>query len=1458
MEDHQYHGKCIDSGTPANFPRRSDFTTLNYRNIPVSKSVIKSVKALKPKGDSKVLFLPNDIRAMDYKSGGTSDYRIFMFGITMDGSKSLVVLKNIPVYFDIRYPNDVVNADNFDIASSRFISRVRENYLMNTKYERAYPLQSKIETVWGYPLKGFHKKPVPYLRVWFNTLYRRKEALDKLQPYDVEHANVCAQPYELASNDTSNEYHNKISRDFKYYTCGWNYFTSGRVVNSSIYSNNCKYVFEVDVADFHAYDLTPMDLLTPREGDSEEEIARRKHKNVEIAAINKDREERKNKFGFVLEKDRTMTCAWDIETHNELISDKFKSANQFEIFMICLTFHWHHSQDALVKVCLVNKPTNPDDGWLTIVCDNERALLNAFIEILARMAPDVMCAFNGGNFDWNCTNIKLRHYKMENVFKTRVSCLKFTDDYERKKYRIDRPVKIKISADQPTYEMTICDLPGMIDTDVMPVFKQLYTRSEIGRFQGLNFFAQKNKLGSKEDMPYKVMFAIYEGKRVLEYDTKRQRVVSQRDATPEENLEDMREVARYCVKDALLCQQLYAVRNILFDKRELSNMSRVTLWDSFYRAGGSKVLNTLGFYCDWYDEQEDIKFNIMFDNHHHKKKNLSYPGGYVPEPERGLENKEPVTGLDFTSLYPSLQMTYNFSPDKTVKDPAVAVKLKEEGYELHDVHVPVTIKSKDINGVEVTTTEDQYGWVVRHSEHKPVNQRLPGESMGIIPYILRKLFAERLKVKLEKLALEEQEESMKVQGLDNTDEFTDVLFRLDATDTKQKAMKVIMNTFYGKAGDSSSSIFELLVSGGITEMGQRNIKFVAKLAEDIGCRRKYGDTDSVYVTCPRSTYEELDAQYARDVALLHVEDPNRKAGESTISPDVAEDNKSAYHALTLAYHEEKVRLTMKRVAEIRDYINKALIADNGTKYLKIAYEEVLYPAYFTGKKKYFGIAHMGEPKFTEIKTIGDIFVRGIDIIKQGQTELAKKVGFELMKDILNLFNKRSMMELVKEKIRTIYTTTWDTNYFVQKLKYRPDKKNVRVHRFVDRMKEERRIYENDPILSLLYRVPEAGEPFECVVVKKSPIYTTEYKQVKVNVGDQMEYVEVYEHSLTTDYPMEIDMDYYIRGSIIGLFARFLSYYPEFNASTDAELIKKATKYVGGLCKQIQEESGVVESVVTDEEMQRNRKWFTNSKSKFTKHLQKSMCGGAAILSQFETDERGVAKAPPTKILTTVFDKINDKAINVAVKGIDNNYGKHMISRMMALNNIRAELFDDVVNNVVVSLPPHASDDVRTQITRMYAERANLPTLTYVKLNALYGVNGSITHMRNTIVKSRIGMLKEKLGTIYGELFKIASVRDTSVMRLVQDRNTEKTDEEVNVDEEDLDHLLALSEDQREVIAEVNKIFNDLVTLHRITHKDMLVRCAISAKISQIDEHKFVVKDVEVPKELLGLDLIAMD
>src|SRR5436305_15228160 len=121
----------------------------------------------------------------------------------------------------------------------------------------------------------------------------------------------------------------------------------------------------------------------------------------------------------------------------------------------------------------------------------------------------------------------------------------------------------------------------------------------------------------------------------------------------------MCEVANYCIIDVLHCQELLVKLSVINDYREVASIAYVSLFDAHYRANGMKVRNLLGAYAI----KRDIVFSTRVCENIEKGK---YPGAYIFLPKKGIKTKRPVTGLDFASLYPSLIMTYNLSPEKFI------------------------------------------------------------------------------------------------------------------------------------------------------------------------------------------------------------------------------------------------------------------------------------------------------------------------------------------------------------------------------------------------------------------------------------------------------------------------------------------------------------------------------------------------------------------------------------------------------------------------------------------------------------------------------------------------------------------------------------------------------------------------------------------------------------------------
>lgn len=1343
--------KHIDYNELDNLPSRNDF---------IDKELNDQIKE-DIKDRKNVYFMPNTVEESTRYSKGVNKYIVYIIGVLGDGTRAMVTLENIEVYFDTLV-EDCETAEG-----------LKAN--MQTNFQKKGIYYTKVEIVKGYKQNEFSTKPSDWIRFHFNNLKDRHDAILYVHKLDRPGWDGVVDGYQekrkTANDDDGGFIHNfyfpKIARERAFNTCGWNRlpaecYSFTKLGSNNHPSTNCDYCFYVDVGNY-------------------------------LPASDQEMKEY-----YWAARDKTLNMTWDIETYTH--SDQSGAPptpedTNWDVFMICMTFHWFYTSDALIKVCLVDKMTAGtndlneyvfyDDEEIEeeahkllkkhkighkvtideepvlldkfrkqtkekqsicnyiIECGNERNILMAFTRIIKRMSPDMITAFNGGGFDWPMVREKLRRYSLLTTFKKSISTFPLNiyttksghtgGDTEDKIYKYSwSNERVKISAEE-MLTMLRLNIPGILDTDCMIVFKQMYPRSEVKNQYSLNFFLKKNKLKGKQDLPYKTMFKFY--KQALDVTERKKEVAievtdaiitkmltlgkdpneiqtivnAKRDEIVERKMQDlylqvrknMAEVAKYCVVDAFRCQQLYNIRAIVSEKREIGNGAYVPLFAAFYRAGGMKVRHIVGNACYNYDKVADCK--IMFSNARPSNKKVKFPGAWVFPPKKGLNTKRPVVGLDFASLYPSLMMCYNLSPEKSIEDRPGAKKMVEEleqtGYILHRIDFVAEVT--DDNAPDCGSHFPVGGWTVRHSNvHNPgdkvdfiVNgvphkrqgeEPLPGEMMGIFPSTELKLYNERRVMKKRFVALDRLIERMEVIVAENEkignypydyssiteadlektgytreqllNELTrdtildEIIFDCNKTNAKQKAKKIFMNTFYGEQGNTLSSIFKLLVAGGVTAGGQYNIKMVAELCASMQYFVWYGDTDSCYISSPDSLFENVDHIYelfagnaktmiskyngeditykdipehdvefiAGKFILSHTayreaykkEEGKLKCKEVTleefnlsneenykkyceeifrIATEVSASNitdtqrkhlwKLTFYRLREEYWIMMVQITRRDLTRLADYVNDHLKRENGTGYLRMDYEEVLFPVVFTGKKKYFGFQHLEEENFHP--KAKDIFIRGIDIIKQGQSDLAREIGMEIIEEVCSVFNDSEMIDLVHQKIKQIYATKWDLRHFILNAKYRPHKKNVSINTFADRMRDRHSKYNDsngpwfDPIKAATHAPPEAGDPFQYVVVKRDQSYDIRGRKIDLKKGDRMEYVAVYEASQETEDPYHIDLNYYMEGAIQGLFARFIAYREEFVAPAnidvdqeDAYSIKLSKKYVEEYCNKI--------------------------------------------------------------------------------------------------------------------------------------------------------------------------------------------------------------------------------------------------------------------------------------------------
>ncbi|RHZ74789.1 hypothetical protein Glove_219g177 [Diversispora epigaea] len=488
-----------------------------------------------------------------------------------------------------------------------------------------------------------------------------------------------------------------------------------------------------------------------------------------------------------------------------------------------------------------------------------------------------------------------------------------------------------------------------------------------------------------------------------------------------------------------------------------------------------KVRNLLGAYA--------FKRGMVFSTRVCKNiEKGKYSGAYVFPPKKGIESKRSVTGLDFASLYPSLMMAYNLSPEKIISSLDDADIAEENGNSLHEINFPFN-------------NHTIHAWCVRHNNQP--------EKKGLYPTVLEELFNRRagLKVQLAslkkkrdqlgKLISSAKEKGKRIPEKSNL-EYSSLCFDYNCLNSKQTAVKLYMNTFYGEAGNPKSPIFLRELAGGTTSAGQYNIKLVGEYVEKKGFGIKYGDTDSLYLTCPDKYYKECDRGFSKN-----------------------ELSKEAYWT-------EMVKVIMDIMKRLCDQVNVYLKIKSGTSYLKMAYEEVLFPVCFTGKKKYFGVGHVDDVNFKP----KDLFIKGIDTVKQGKSQLFKSIGNRIMWRAMDIDNTHSLHEIVEDVLKEAITNPgqWDFDQFIETDAWKPNVDNKRVQRFIGRM---RRKYEN--------KIPGLGECFSYVMIHPDSLFDLSGKKLTLRKADQMEFADVAKES-----NKKLDLSHYFENTINGLCARHRS------------------------------------------------------------------------------------------------------------------------------------------------------------------------------------------------------------------------------------------------------------------------------------------------------------------------------
>ncbi len=285
-------------------------------------------------------------------------------------------------------------------------------------------------------------------------------------------------------------------------------------------------------------------------------------------------------------------------------------------------------------------------------------------------------------------------------------------------------------------------------------------------------------------------------------------------------------IAKYCLQDCDLVLTLMAKLDTLVNARGMADVCKVPMDYVLRRGQGIKIFSAVLYYASQRDQILRVQEAMEGDT--------GYEGAIVLPPKIGMYLDQPVSVLDFNSLYPSNMIAYNLSPDTLVSmrvyneegqlvgsegyAKTEFARLEEAGYVLDEVEY-------DVPGGKTVCTYIQ-------TTPEPM-------TVGILPKTLDILLKKRkeFKEKMEDHYYDEAQRSV-FNGL-------------------QLAYKVVANSVYGQTGSRTSPIRKLCVAACTTAAGRKALFTAKRIAEsEYGAEVVYGDTDSIFIKFPTKDLAE--------------------------------------------------------------------------------------------------------------------------------------------------------------------------------------------------------------------------------------------------------------------------------------------------------------------------------------------------------------------------------------------------------------------------------------------------------------------------------------------------------------------------------------------------------------------------------------------------------------------------
>jgi DNA polymerase delta subunit 1 len=324
-------------------------------------------------------------------------------------------------------------------------------------------------------------------------------------------------------------------------------------------------------------------------------------------------------------------------------------------------------------------------------------------------------------------------------------------------------------------------------------------------------------------------------------------------------------IAKYCIQDCDLVLTLMAKLDTIVNARGMADVCKVPMEYVLRRGQGIKIFSAVVYYASQRDQILQVQSAAEFDT--------GYEGAIVLPPKIGMYLDQPISVLDFNSLYPSNMIAYNLSPDTLVCERefdedgnkirhdgmtvAEMNALKEAGWTLEEVQYDTKDEKGAITGNTICT-------FVQYDAVKPMTE-------GVLPKTLDILLKKRKEFK------------EKMEDIEQYDEAQRSVFN-----GLQLAYKVVANSVYGQTGSRVSPIRKLCVAACTTAAGRQALGRAKSIVEEeYGATVIYGDTDSIFIKFPTTDLTEsirLGIDAGKRITAAIARRPYKIAYEKTFYP----------------------------------------------------------------------------------------------------------------------------------------------------------------------------------------------------------------------------------------------------------------------------------------------------------------------------------------------------------------------------------------------------------------------------------------------------------------------------------------------------------------------------------------------------------------------------------------------